>query len=140
MTPEQSMTTRDRHDEPESPTTATQFSPPCAISFMNGVNGNHPGILEQDGDSVRLNRNGVNGNHPGTLQKDEDSVRLNVAPNANQVNEQHPGARAQDGDSGRLNAAPNGAIATHTNRCLGNASRPEHIRTIDDMESIFKHC
>jgi enhancer of polycomb-like protein len=49
------MKTRDRHDEPQSPTTATQFSPPCATSYTNGVNGNHPGTLVQDGDSVRLN-------------------------------------------------------------------------------------
>jgi hypothetical protein len=107
MTLEASMTTRVRHDEPQSPTTVTQFSPPRATSYMNGVNGNHPGTLEQDG----------------------DSVRLNVAPNANELNENHPGALAQDGDVGWLNAAPNGAIATNTSRCIWNAC----IGTIDDM-------
>jgi hypothetical protein len=93
------MTTRDRHDEPQSPTTATQFSPPRTTSYTNRVNGNHPGTRVQDG----------------------DSVRLNVAPNVNEVNENHPGALAQDRDVGRLNAAPNGALATNTSRCIRNA-------------------
>jgi hypothetical protein len=49
------MTTRDGHGDPQGPTTTTQFSPPHATSYTNGVNGNNPGTLAQDGDSVRLN-------------------------------------------------------------------------------------
>ncbi|KAJ8580067.1 hypothetical protein M405DRAFT_869751 [Rhizopogon salebrosus TDB-379] len=72
--------------------------------------------------------NGVNGNHPGTLAQDGDSVRLKAAPNANGVNENHPGALAQDGDSGRLNAAPNGAIATKATQCLSGLSMHRDYR------------
>jgi hypothetical protein len=87
MTSEPSMTTRVGHGAAQSLTTATQFSPPCATSCTNQVNGNHPGTL------------------------------------------------AQDRDSGRLNAAPNGIITNNTYRCIGDASRPEHIWTIHDMEA-----
>jgi hypothetical protein len=49
------MTRRDGHGYPQAPTTTTQFSPPRVTSYTNGVNGNNPGIVAQDGDSVRLN-------------------------------------------------------------------------------------
>jgi hypothetical protein len=113
MTSEPSMTTRVGHGAAQSLTTATQFSPPCATSCTNQVNGNHP----------------------GTLAQDQDSVKMNAAPNVNVVIGNHPGALAQDGDSGRLNAAPNGIITNNTYRCIGDASRPEHIWTIHDMEA-----
>jgi hypothetical protein len=88
------------------PTTTTESSRPCTRSYTNGVNGNHPGTLAQDG----------------------DSVRLKAAPNANRVNENHPGALAQDGNLGRLNAAPNGAIATKTNQCMSGLSMHRDYR------------
>jgi hypothetical protein len=91
MTSEPFMTAIERHDEPQSPTTATQFSPARATSYRNG-------------------------NHPGTRKQDGDSVRLNAAPNVNELNENHPGALAQDVNLGRLNAAPHGAMATNTYR------------------------
>jgi hypothetical protein len=37
------------------PTTTTESSHHRARSYTNGVNGNHPGALAQDGDSGRLN-------------------------------------------------------------------------------------
>jgi hypothetical protein len=100
------MTTRNGHGEPQGPTTTTESSHPHARSYTNGVNGNHPGTLVQDG----------------------DSVRLNAAPNANRVNENHAGALAQDGDLGRLNAAPNGAITTKAYRCISGLSMHRDYR------------
>jgi hypothetical protein len=114
MTSEPSMTTRVGHGAAQSPTTATQFSPPCATSCMNQGHGNHPGTLVQDG----------------------DSVRMNAAPNANVVIKNHPGTLAQNANSGRLNAAPNGAITNNNYRCIGDESRLANIGNIDHMETI----